>query len=88
VDAYTSTVSRCGLLLHKNAFAFVSVPLEGPEAGMGAKVVNESDPNTGIKMRFTQSWDANLSREITRLDSLFGFGPLYKELSCVILSAA
>lgn len=88
VDAYASTVSRCGLLLHKNAFAFVSVPLEGPEKGMGAIVEQETDPATGMVMRFTQSWDANLSREITRLDSLFGFGPLYKEMSCVILAAA
>jgi len=88
VDAYTSTVSRCGLLLHKNAFAFVSVPLEGPEAGMGAKVVQETDPSTGVKLRFSQAWDAINSREVTRLDTLFGFGSLYKELSCVILAAA
>ena len=87
-DKYGGVTSRAGLLLHKNAFAFVSVPLEGPEAGMGAKVVQETDPATGIKLRFTQSWDAIMSREITRLDSLHGYGALYKELSCVILGAA
>ncbi len=72
--------------MHKNAFAFCSVPLEGPEKGMGAIVEQETDPATGMTMRFTQSWDANLSREITRLDSLHGYGWLYRELSCVILS--
>lgn len=87
-DAYGSVVSRAGLLLHQNAFAFVSVPLEGPEPGKGATCVQETDPATGIKLRFTQAWDPIMSREITRLDSLHGYGALYKELACVILGAA
>jgi hypothetical protein len=84
-DVHGGKVSRAGLLLHKNAYAFVSVPLEGPEPGMGAICKQEVDPATGINLRFTQSWDANMSREITRLDTLHGFGALYKELACVIL---
>jgi hypothetical protein len=88
VDAYTATVSRAGLLLHKNAFAFVSVQQEGPEAGMGSICVNETDPSTGTKLQLIRSYDPVLKREITRLDTLFGFGKLYPEMSCVILSAA
>jgi hypothetical protein len=88
VDAYGSTVSRAGLLLHKNAFAFCSVPLEGPEDGMGAILRQETDPDTGITIRFTRSWDGDEEREITRLDTLYGFGRLYGELCSTILSAS
>ena len=87
-DAYGAVVSRAGLLLHKNAFAFCSVPLEGPDKGMGATVEQETDPATGIVMRFTRSWDSVESREITRIDTLYGFGWLYRELACTILSAS
>lgn len=89
VDAYASVVSRMGLLLHKNAFAFVSVPFEGPDKGMGATVVAERDPDTGINLRLVRAYDADLDREITRLDTgPYGFGRLYAELACNILSAA
>ncbi len=87
-DAYGSTTSRAGLLLHKNAFAFAAVPLEGPENGMGAKVVHEVDPNTGINIRLVRAFDADENREITRLDTLYGFGKLYGELCTTILSAS
>ena len=82
---YASAVSRCALLLHKNAHAYVSVPLEGPEKGMGSITEMQTDPDTGVTMRFTHSWDAILSREITRIDTLYGFGWLYREMACVIL---
>lgn len=87
-DLYGGVVSRAGLLLHKNAFAFCSVPLEGPEKNMGAIVEQETDPDTGIVMRFTRSWDGVESREINRIDTLYGFGYLYRELCCAILSAS
>lgn len=66
------------LAFHRNAFAMVSVDLEMPksvEPGSGQK----RDPETGISIRFTRSWDWNLSRMVNRFDCLLGFGSLYSD---------
>ncbi len=75
-----------GLLLHKDAFAFVSVPMSVPEDGMGAKVVQESDDDTGLNIRYAKYFAGDSSTERHRFDSLTGFGNLYREMACVIQS--
>lgn len=89
---YPGTTSPNGLSGTQNlyftedAFALVAVPLDVPKAvefGSGKR-----DPETGIMIRITKTWDALLSRYICRLDCLFGFGLLYPDnCACRIASA-
>jgi P22 coat protein - gene protein 5 len=79
------TVSPQGLLMHKNAFAFVSVPLATPESGKGVMYsAQHTDPDTGISLALVQFFDGVNRIEGTRFDILTGFGVLYPEMSCVI----
>lgn len=73
-----------GLLMHKNAFAFVSVPLAAPAQGMGAKVAQETDDETGLTIRHTAYFDGDHSIEKHRYDCLIGFGNLYREMAVVV----
>jgi hypothetical protein len=73
-----------GLLMHKNAFAFVSVPLNGPDPGMGALVTNVRDPETGIALQLTKAFDSINHREINKILVLFDFAKLYPEMACVV----
>ena len=74
-------VGKVGLAIHPDAFAIVGVKLDMPkqiEAGS-----QQRDPETGIAIRFTKTWDPLLSRMITRFDCLMGFGPLRPDNACV-----
>jgi hypothetical protein len=82
--AGAGTSSPQGLLLHKNAFAFVSVPMENPEEKGVEMVSEERDPKTGIVLNFVRAFDIDQRRHINRFDVLYGFGTLYRELSCRI----
>lgn len=86
VSGVTGTVSEQGLLMHRNAYAFLSVPLSNPEPGMGAICAQETDPDTGMTLAFIKAFDAVHRVEVTRFDCLFGFGSLYKEMACRIQS--
>ncbi len=75
-----------GLAFTRNAFALVSLPLEMPTKAEFA--AQERDPETGLSVRFTKTWDPVLSRMIIRFDALIGFGALYPdECACRILGA-
>lgn len=79
------TVTPQGLLLHKNAFAFVSLPLATPESGKGCMYsAMEQDPDTGLWLALVQFFDGDNRVEGTRFDCLTGFAPLYREMACVI----
>jgi hypothetical protein len=79
------TKSPQGLLLHKNAYAFVSLPLATPESGKGVMYsAMETDPDTGITLALVQFFDGTNRVEGTRFDCLTGFGTLYREMACVI----
>lgn len=81
--ANTSTPQ--GLLLHKNAYAFVSVPLNDPKSGKGVEeAYQETDPDTGITLSFVRFFDGVNRVHGNRFDMLTGFGVLYRELACVI----
>jgi hypothetical protein len=79
-----NTVSPQGLLMHRDAFAFVSVPLENPPAGSGAISSMQTDPDTGITLSLVQFFDGVHRVSGTRFDCLTGFGRLYPEMACVI----
>ncbi len=66
-----------GLAFTNKAFALVSLPMEVPKSAEFA--AQERDPDSGISVRFTKTWDAQLSRMIIRFDALIGFGALYPD---------
>lgn len=73
-----------GLLMHENAFAFISVPIHEPEAGMGAKVEQFTDPKTKVTISHIGYYDGDNAIEKHKFQALVGYGNLYRELACVI----
>jgi hypothetical protein len=80
-----SEVTTQGLLLHKNSFAFVSVPLDVDNAG--AVVAQETDDETGLSLTFTRQLNSDNLSTRNRFDCMYGFAPLYRELACAIQGA-
>lgn len=74
------------LCFTRDAFALVSVELETPKAVEFAS--EKRDPDTGISLRITRTWDPILSRFINRTDALFGFGLLYPDNCSVRIASA
>jgi hypothetical protein len=80
-----STVTQQGLLLHRNAYAFVSVPLDDPKSGKGVEeAYQETDPETALTLSFVRFFDGVNRVHGNRFDTLSGLGVLYRELACVI----
>lgn len=77
-------VSPQGLLLHQDAFAFMSVPFENPEPNGVEMVAQETDPDTGMSLSFIRYFDGDARVHKNRFDTLYGFAPLYRELACRI----
>jgi len=75
-----------GIMMNEDAFAFVSVPIHEPEAGMGAKVEQFKDPQTGVTLSHIGYYDGNTAQEKHKFQSLIGFGNCYPEMACVIQS--
>lgn len=73
-----------GLLFHELAFAFVSVPLNKPPEGTGINATQMTDEKTGLSIMYSQFTNGNNMVVGHRLDSLVGFGGMYKEMSCVV----
>jgi hypothetical protein len=69
------------LALHRDAFAMVGVKLELPTAVEMSSQTR--DPQTGLSIRFTRTWDAVQSKMINRFDLLLGFGQLYPD-NCAV----
>lgn len=67
-------VGTQSLIFGDGAFAIVGVKLETPKAVEMSS--NTRDPKTGIAMRFTRTWDPQLSKFVNRFDVLMGFGSL------------
>lgn len=78
------TTTPQGLLLHKNAFAFVSVPLENPGPNGVEMATTQTDAETGITISLVRFFDGVNRISGTRFDMLTGFGLLYPEMACVI----
>jgi hypothetical protein len=78
------TVSPQALLMHKNAFAFVSVQLENPGPNGVEMATTQTDPETGITISLVRFFDGVNRISGTRFDMLTGFGLLYPEMACVI----
>ncbi len=73
-----------GILMHKNAFAFVSVPLMLPGKNLGTDGHQETDSDTGLTLRYRKWMDNRPSNECHAFDALVGFGNLYREMAVVV----
>ena len=74
-----------GLLMHENAFAFLSVPIHEPEAGMGAKVEQYADEELNdLTLSHIAYYDGDNAIEKHKFQCLVGFGNLYREMATVI----
>lgn len=86
ISGASGTSSPQALLLHKDAFAFLSVPLEDPAANGVEMVSRQTDPDTGLVLSFIRTFDPIARKHINRFDTLYGFGKLYAELACRVAS--
>jgi hypothetical protein len=68
------------LAFHKNAFAFVTRPLELAR-GVESYVTNFE----GLSLRVTFSYDATYKKQMLSIDTLYGFKTLYPELAVRVL---
>lgn len=81
------TVSPQGLLMHRNAYAFVSVPMSDPKSGKGVEeAYQETDDETMLTLSFIRFFDGTNRIHGNRFDTLYGFATLYREMACVIAS--
>lgn len=81
-----STETTCGLIFPKEAFGFLTVPLEIAR-DMGPKVTTVTEPTTKISLTLTQSIDPKTMQQINRVDLLCGFAAYYREMGCVVYAA-
>lgn len=76
----TAVVSPQNLLFHRNAFTVAMADLELPEGVHFAG--RASDKEIGLSIRVVRQYTINNDAIPTRLDVLYGWAPLYRELSC------
>ena len=78
----TGTLSPQNIMMHRNAFTLAVADLELPEGVHFAG--RASDKEVGLSMRVVRQYTINNDSIPTRLDVLYGWAPLYPELSCRI----
>ncbi len=88
ISGAAGVASPQGLLMHRNAFAFVSVPLVDPDPKGVEMVARKSDPDTGLSVSFIRAFDINTRTHKNRFDCLYGFGRLYAEMACRIAAGS
>ena len=80
----TGKVSPQNILFHKNAFTLATADLELPDGVHFAG--RASDKELGLSIRVVRQYTINNDSIPTRLDVLYGWAPLYPELSCRVAS--
>lgn len=75
-----------GLLLDKEAFAFVSVPLAQPGKTGVEAAETVTDPETKLSLQYVRYFDGDNRQTKHRYDCLWDNGNLYPELAVVIQS--
>ena len=80
----TGVTSPQNILMHKNAFTMACADLELPEGVHFAG--RASDKELGLSLRVVRQYTINNDSIPTRIDVLYGWAPLYPELSCRIAS--
>ena len=80
----TGVTSPQNIMMHRNAFTLAVADLELPDGVHFAG--RASDKDIGLSMRVVRQYTINNDSIPTRLDVLYGWAPLYPELSCRIAS--
>jgi hypothetical protein len=80
----TGKSSPQNILFHKNAFTLATADLELPDGVHFAG--RASDKELGLSIRVVRQYTINNDSIPTRLDVLYGWAPLYPELSCRVAS--
>ena len=75
-----STASTQLLAFQRDSYAVVSVPGDVP-AGTDM-AYQETDPETGVTLRFVRDFDPVHDLWVCRFDVYWGIAPLYRELAC------
>lgn len=78
--ANASKVSPQGIVTHKNAFALAFADLPMPRGVHEA--ARASDPDVGMSMRAVTQYTINNDALPTRMDVLYGYAGLYRQLAC------
>lgn len=73
-----STVSPQGLAFYRDAFALAFADLPLPRTAVEAS--RASDPELGMSIRIATQYTINNDAEPTRMDVLYGFSSLYRQL--------
>lgn len=68
------------IVFHKNAFAFVTRPLDTPK-GVEAYTTSYN----GISLRVVRGYDMTYKKDMLSMDVLYGYKAIYPELACVVL---
>lgn len=76
----TARAHVANLAFHRDAFAFVTRPLE-PTPGAESYTVKFGN----LTLRVTMDYDINTKKTIMSIDTLYGYAPLYPELATQIL---
>ena len=76
----TGTVSPQNIIMHRNAFTLATADLELPDGVHFAG--RASDKDLGLSIRVVRQYTINNDSIPTRFDVLYGWAPLYPELSC------
>ena len=77
-------VSPQNIVMHKNAFTLATADLDLPDGVVFAG--RASDKDLGLSMRIVRQYTINNDSIPTRVDVLYGWAPLYPELSCRVAS--
>ena len=80
----TGVASPQNIMMHRHAFCLAVADLELPDGVHFAG--RASDKEIGLSMRVVRQYTINNDSIPTRLDVLYGWAPLYPELSCRIAS--
>ncbi len=85
LNATASTASTQLLCFQKDAYTVVSVPGDVP--GGTDMAYQETDPETGVTLRFVRDFDSVHDIWINRFDVYWGISALYRELAVKVFSA-
>ena len=69
------------LVFNKNAFGFVTRPLEPAAGGQDCYVISYN----GLNIRVTYGYDMKTKKNMLSLDTIYGFAPLYPSLAEVVM---
>jgi hypothetical protein len=76
----SALVSPQNIVMHRNAFTLAMADLELPEGVHFAG--RASDKEIGLSLRVVRQYTINNDSIPTRVDVLYGWAPLYRELAC------